>query len=196
MNTFWINYLVVGITAFVILLAQFKKNPCFCIDGTYTKAIVGGLAVAIFLTAVESIKTLFVIVGCSFLLIIVLKMKKSKGGLMAKKNNSWKMLALVIVGSIMVAGFLNIYDELVKESIVDVITLFTIPSIIGALIIKSEYKSNGKWFLFSTASLFAGLLLVKAGGGSLIEAVSGFFLLAGTFAFVFNLLVLLVKLHK
>ena len=85
---------------------------------------------------------------------------------------------------------------MLKERIVDVITLFTIPSIIGALIIKSEYKSNGKWFLFSTASLFAGLLLVKAGGGSLIEAVSGFFLLAGTFAFVFNLLVLLVKLHK
>ena len=119
MNTLWINYLVVGITAFIILLARFKKNPLFNIDNKYTNAIIGGLIVAIFLIAVELSNPSYIIITCLFLLIIVLKMKK--GSLFVfpkwlKRIYQWiskdylkfVALILVIVGLI----FINKFHEL------------------------------------------------------------------------------------
>lgn len=116
---------------------------------------------------------------------------------MAKKKNSWVILILIIISFSMIVGFLKIYENN-QENLMDIITLFSIPLVIGAIIFKhKEYNKNGKGFLLSSILLFVGLLLHYTGQEALIQGISHtVFLLMGTIIFVFNLLSLLCRFFK
>lgn len=169
-NASWVNLVIVSITGIIIILGQFKKNPFFSINAKYTGAILGGLTVTIFFTAIKLSNPLYVIVGCLLLLIIVLKMKKDAFLVIPswiKKIYQWiskkplKIVALilVIVGLI----FINNLHELflsIRSWFRWVAVLILFFGVI--LLLRVFYKKNIKNVIFSLLQLYILFYIYKS----------------------------------
>lgn len=110
---------------------------------------------------------------------------------------------LILVSGFMMLGFINIFFELFKSNVVNILTLFMVPSLMGGLIINSnEYRGIGEYFILSSGMLLIGFLLMKSMatvGNNLIQFIwfFGLFIFArGLFYFNLHLLIFVYILWK
>lgn len=108
---------------------------------------------------------------------------------MNKKVSRIVDVAIVILAFLIsIGGFMRIADEYYTKDLVGLMTLFTLPAIIGALLANTtKYKKESKLFLIATLSLFIGLFSMKSEIKG-VDSVGSLMVFIGGFIYIYSLL--------
>lgn len=89
---------------------------------------------------------------------------------------------------ISIGGFMRLAEELFTKDLIGLITLFTLPAIMGALLANAKnYKMESKLFLIATSLLFIGLFSMKI-QIMLIDSFGSIIVFLGGLIFIYSLL--------
>ena len=112
-----------------------------------------------------------------------------------KQQKGWIKFLIMILFFLLIMGFLNVYSKLIESNnVADILTLFTLPAVIGALIV-GQYQKIAKGFILTTCILFFGFFMNYASAEKWVQFGSGILLLIGSGMLIYSLIDLFLELY-